>query len=384
MAQTITPVVHGGRRARWLGSVLAHAAGGAASAAVMGAALGGLGGILGAPWGRTGLVALAAVAGAYAARELLGIPIPLPNLRRQVPEWWRTFFSPPVAAFLYGAGLGVGFLTFLSFGTLVAVSAAALVSGSPATGALLVGPFGLARGLSVLVAAKATDQERLERLAGRMERMAVSRAPAMVNGIALLAVTIVAAVAAVASVAVSGSVGAARSGPAAAAVATVFAWAAVAKILRPAGWRTALEAYGLGAVRTVAMIAVPALELGVVVLIATGHLEAGATAALAMLGAFTLAVLRARRLNGDRLACGCFGRSRVRDYRVILARNAGAAALAAFALAGHGTTSTFPLRWPGNGELLPASLSAAGLVLAGVVVRAAVRSLTARDNRSAA
>ena len=32
MAQTITPVVHGGRRGRWLGSVLAHALGAAARA----------------------------------------------------------------------------------------------------------------------------------------------------------------------------------------------------------------------------------------------------------------------------------------------------------------------------------------------------------------
>src|SRR5947209_1726264 len=194
MAQTITPVVHGGRRGRWLGSVLAHAAGAAASAAALGAALGGIGGVLRAPWGRPGLVGLAAVAGTYAVRELLGVRIPLPNLRRQVPEWWRTFFSPPAAAFLYGAGLGVGFLTYLSFGTLVAVAAAAVASGSPATGALLVAPFGVARGLSVLVAANATSQGRLERMADRLDRVAASRVPALVNGIALLAVATAAAV----------------------------------------------------------------------------------------------------------------------------------------------------------------------------------------------
>src|SRR5947208_895396 len=139
MAQTITPVVHGGRRGRWLGSVILHTAGTTASAAVFGAALGGIGRVLGAPWGAAGLAAVAAVAAAYAARELLRIPIPLPNLRRQVPDWWRTFFSPPAAAALYGLGLGVGFFTYLTFGTLVAVAAAAIASGRIAAGALVVG-----------------------------------------------------------------------------------------------------------------------------------------------------------------------------------------------------------------------------------------------------
>src|SRR5690348_9285810 len=115
MVQTITPVGHGGR-ARWAGSVALHALGATLSAAALGGALGALGMALGAPWGAAGFAAVATVAAAFAARELLGVPIPLPNLRRQVPEWWRTFFSRPVSSFLYGLGLGVGFLTYLSFG----------------------------------------------------------------------------------------------------------------------------------------------------------------------------------------------------------------------------------------------------------------------------
>src|SRR5205809_2949942 len=115
MAQTITPVVHGGRRGRWARSVAAHVVGATASAAALGAALGAAGRVLGGPWGRAGLAAVAVVAVLYSARELLGLSVPLPNLHRQVPEWWRTFFPPPVAALLYGAELGVGFVTFLSF-----------------------------------------------------------------------------------------------------------------------------------------------------------------------------------------------------------------------------------------------------------------------------
>src|SRR3954454_897913 len=113
MAQTITPVVHGARRGPWAGSVALHATGATLSAAVLGAVLTLAGAALGAPWGRTGFVVVAVIAALYAARELMGVPVPLPNFRRQVPEWWRTFFTPRSAAFLYGLGLGVGFLTYL-------------------------------------------------------------------------------------------------------------------------------------------------------------------------------------------------------------------------------------------------------------------------------
>src|SRR2546429_1241859 len=141
MVQTIPPVVHGGRRGRWLGSVAAYTFGATVSAAAVCAVFGGVGRLLDAPWGSAGLWAVAAVAALFAVRELFHVPIPLPNLHRQVPEWWRTFFSPPVSSLLYGLGLGVGFLTYISFGTPVAVAAAPAVSRSPLTRRGLVGPF---------------------------------------------------------------------------------------------------------------------------------------------------------------------------------------------------------------------------------------------------
>src|SRR5437588_9002370 len=151
MVQTIIPVVHGGRRARWMGSVAAHAVGTTVSAAALGALLGGIGALAGAPWGRAGAIVVAGVAVVYAVRELFRVPIPLPNLHRQVPEWWRTFFSPPVTSFLYGLGLGVGFLTYLSFGTLVAVVAVAVASGRPLAGLVAMVPFGAVCDLSCRV-----------------------------------------------------------------------------------------------------------------------------------------------------------------------------------------------------------------------------------------
>ena len=99
----------------------------------------------------------------------------VPQLRRQVPDWWREFFPWPVAAFLYGAGLGVGFFTYLSHGTLVVVALAALASGDPLVGAAIVRPFGLVRGLSAARAARVRSQQESQRLVDRLA--AVARGP---------------------------------------------------------------------------------------------------------------------------------------------------------------------------------------------------------------
>ena len=177
MVETIVPVVHGGKRSSYRLAVALHVLGATIAAAALGAALGLAGMALGAPWDSAGLLALAAVAALYALREGAGLPLPLPDRHRQVPDWWRTFFSPPAAAFLYGLGLGVGFLTFLSFGTFVAVATGALVSGDPLLGAAVCAPFGLARGLSVLVTRRATSAESAARVVDRLEAGANGRCP---------------------------------------------------------------------------------------------------------------------------------------------------------------------------------------------------------------
>ncbi len=196
MVETIVPVVHGGKRSSYRLSVALHVLGATIAAAALGAALGLVGMALGAPWDSAGVLALAAVAVLYALREAAGLPLPLPDRHRQVPDWWRTFFSPPAAAFLYGLGLGVGFLTFLTFGTFVAVATGALVSGDPLLGAAVCAPFGLGRGLSVLVSRRASSAEAAARVIDRLEAAAGRRGPRMVNAAALVAVAAVAVVAA--------------------------------------------------------------------------------------------------------------------------------------------------------------------------------------------
>lgn len=196
MVETIAPVVHGGRNRKYWSALSLHVLGATISGALFGAAISLAGGALGAPWGTGGLIAVAVVAGLYAAREIFGAPVPLPDLDRQVPDWWRTFFSPSVAALLYGLGLGVGFFTFLTFGTYAAVAAGAIASGDPATGALLMGAFGLVRSAAVAIGAFPRGSHRPEEwpseVVDRLGNAPIRRAASLANG-ALLAVVVAAA-----------------------------------------------------------------------------------------------------------------------------------------------------------------------------------------------
>src|SRR5690349_14237452 len=87
MIDTITPAGCGGRHRR-LAALAAFAAGAVLAAAGLGAALGGLGALAGADARAVGL-AVVALAGLAAAREAGLVRLPLPQVRRQVPERWR-------------------------------------------------------------------------------------------------------------------------------------------------------------------------------------------------------------------------------------------------------------------------------------------------------
>jgi hypothetical protein len=373
MVETITPVVHGGRAGRWAGSVALHVTGAVASAAAFGALLGGAGSLLGAPWGggRALLVALAAAL--YLVREATVVPIPVPQLRRQVPQWWRTFFSVPVAAFLYGAGLGVGFFTYLAYGTLVVVAVAAAASGEPLVGAALVAPFGLARGLSVLVAARARRPQEGSALVARLARSASSPRWRTAHVAALLAVGVAAAVMLPASDVLVAPLAAAVLGAA-------FGWSAGAKIARPASWRRVLAADGLPPwVQRTSVIGVPVAEVAIVGLVVVGMHRTAGIVALAILAVFSAAILQARRRFGNVVACGCFGTSIARDYRILLLRNvllAGGAWIAA--LGGIDAPRISVPGLPTAGDALPAALAVTGIVVAAWMLASSLRSLHVR------
>jgi hypothetical protein len=377
MAETITPVVHGGSRGRWALSLLVHVAGATAAAAVFGALLAGAGALLGAPWGVPGFALVAVLAGAYVAREL-GLPVPVPQLRRQVPDWWRTFFPPHVAAFLYGVGLGPGFLTYVRHGTLVVVSAAALASGRPIVGAALLGAFGLARGLGPALAFGVRSPGDGAALVDRLGRSG-SRDGWRVANAAALTVVIVAAIAEARTFDGPSDVGALAG----AALAVTFGVAAAAKLVRSTTWRWTLAAYSLprGASGAVA-VGVPLLELAVATLPLLGLVSTAGSTAFWVLLAFSGAVVAGRLRMGRRLACGCFGSSTSRDYRVLLARNVALAGVAIVAWrAGEDASVLGSFGAPVGPELVPAALAVVGLALAAWVGATALAAPGRRGGR---
>ncbi|MDQ3951885.1 MAG: hypothetical protein M3279_02800 [Actinomycetota bacterium] len=144
-----------------------------------------------------------------------------------------------------------------------------------------------------------------------------------------------------------------------------FVWAAVAKITRFGAWRSALSGYRLPQmVMGPALFLVPAIELATAFLLARGGdvTRAGAALTVGLLAAFSLAVLRARRLQGDRLPCGCFGGSGSRDYRLMLVRNALLGAVAAAILLVPGV-ARYEVDAPEAAQLVPAALAALGVAL---------------------
>jgi hypothetical protein len=158
-------------------------------------------------------------------------------------------------------------------------------------------------------------------------------------------------------------------------LAMAFAWAAVAKVFGYRTWRHALTGYRLGGVKErLAAIGVPAAELCLAVLLFAGWLKIGAAASVAVIAAFSLAVLRARAIQGDRLPCGCFGRASERDYRELLYRNAMLGVLAAGVLVAA-PDERVGLVLPDAVEILPALLATVGVGLVAWMLRQLSHSL---------
>ena len=360
MVETITPVVHGGSRERWGISLALHAFGAAVAAAIVGSLLAGAGALLGAPWGVPGAWLVAASAALYVAREL-GAPVPVPQLRRQVPDWWRTFFPPHVAAFLYGLGLGPGFLTYLGHGTVVVVAVAAFASGRPLLGAAVLAPFGLARGLGPVLTFGVRSPSDAAALVERLDRSASKARWRVANALAL-SMVLVATVLEIRTIDAPSEAGAL----AAAVLALTFGAAAVAKLARRAAWRRTLGSYSLrsGASRLVGF-GVPAVELGIAATVLVGLASSAGLLSIVALVAFSGAIVVGRVRAGRRLECGCFGGSVIRDYRLLLDRNLALAGVAFVAWrAGEDAPLVRALGEAAGADLLPVVLVVLGLALA--------------------
>jgi hypothetical protein len=148
-------------------------------------------------------------------------------------------------------------------------------------------------------------------------------------------------------------------------LAATFAWAALAKLVRFRDWRAALERYHLPRpLLPVAAAGVPFAEAVVAGIVVAGAGKPGAALALALLAAFSLAVMRAQQVQGDKLPCGCFGRTKVRDYRLLIVRNALLGAGAAAVLFSGSTVALLEgVRAPDRGESIAAVLVVVGVAL---------------------
>jgi hypothetical protein len=149
-------------------------------------------------------------------------------------------------------------------------------------------------------------------------------------------------------------------------LAALLAWAGAAKLLRWDAWRAALGNYRLPrGLEASAAAGTPIVEFGIAALLVSPVPRAGAALSVALLAAFSLVVLRGRGLHGEKVPCGCFGRSRERDYRTMLLRNALLGILAAVVLLSEREGSALGgLSMPSAGELVPALLVALGVTVA--------------------
>jgi cytochrome c biogenesis protein CcdA len=190
MVETVTPAVCGTRK-RQLVALALFAVGATTAAATLGAVLGVAGAAIG-----TGpaLAVAAALAVLGALREAGVVRFAIPQSKRQVPDWWRYELPLPVWSAGYGAGLGLGVLTYQPVATFWVACAAAVALGRPLAGAATFALYGLGRAAVLLLPARreADPMAIVERLVRKRRTLLRANAVALGACAVLLAVSPVA------------------------------------------------------------------------------------------------------------------------------------------------------------------------------------------------
>jgi hypothetical protein len=133
----------------------------------------------------------AAIAAVAAALDLAGVRI-APQLRRQVPEGWRRVLPLPLAAFLYGILLGLGFTTYVLSFALPALAAISVAAADVQLGLVIGLAFGVGRALPIVVLAPLADRPFGARAITAMaERPRLLRGTRIVDALALAGVAAV-------------------------------------------------------------------------------------------------------------------------------------------------------------------------------------------------
>jgi hypothetical protein len=186
MVETFTPAVCGSRTRQRLAIVL-FAVGAVLASAGLGAALGFAGSLVGT---RPALIAAAALAFLAALREAGILRLPVPQSRRQVPERWQYELPLPLWSAGYGAGLGVGFLTFQPVATFWVACAAALALGRPLLAAACFALYGAGRAFMATWPRRRepSGPAAVEKLVGRASLVPRANAVVLALAVVLLAV----------------------------------------------------------------------------------------------------------------------------------------------------------------------------------------------------
>jgi sulfite exporter TauE/SafE len=168
MLASIHPLGERARDRRWGVTVSAYVAGSTVAAALLGALLGGLGGLLDLGPGATAAAAVAV--GAVALAFDLGVGgLRLPTVHRQVDKDWLDRYRGWVVGVGFGFQLGLGVVTIVTTAAVYLTLALAVLSGSPAAGAAVGATFGLVRSLVILGVARVRRPDQLRVVLRRMQ-----------------------------------------------------------------------------------------------------------------------------------------------------------------------------------------------------------------------
>jgi hypothetical protein len=172
MLGSITPLGERGRGRRWGPTVAVFTGASTVGGAGLGAVLGALGQVAVAAGhhGRVGLVALGSLILIGVAFDVGLIGSSLPSLHRQVNEDWLRRYRGWVSAAGFGFQLGLGVVTIVSVSSVYLVFAAALLSGSAATGSIIGGSFGLLRAVPLLATARVRLPRQVAGVDGALRR----------------------------------------------------------------------------------------------------------------------------------------------------------------------------------------------------------------------
>ena len=198
MLSSITPLGERGRQNRWGVTATAHVLASALGGALVGGVLGSLGWVIDR-WldpSTTIVALLAAIACCVGLASDVGIGgFRLPSWHRQVNEDWMARYR----GWVYGAGfgfqLGMGVATIVTTGAVYVTFAFALLSGTPATGAIIGCTFGLVRGMTVLATARLGEPSDLRRFHRRLQETAPTARHATVGVLAVAAIVLFGSVA---------------------------------------------------------------------------------------------------------------------------------------------------------------------------------------------